>query len=115
MSEQLAVGEIATGRSAVIWQERRGVAMRADMNRARDQLLARSALAGNEDGEIVPLQALDLFRYTRHRGACRDKAGQERFERAIYRRASGNVRSIAHRAQLETLFRHGDDHPQPAN
>ena len=47
MAEQLAVGQLARRGGAVVGQERRRAARRADMNRARDQLLAGAALAGD--------------------------------------------------------------------
>ena len=82
MAEQLAVGQVAVGRRAVVGQEHRGASVRSDMNRARDQLFAGSALAGDQHGQVVALQPLDLIDDTIHRGTGADESGQERFERA---------------------------------
>ena len=81
MAEQLAVGEVAPGRRAVVGQEHRRAAMRADVNRARDQLLAGAALAGDQHGQVVALQPLDLLDDAGHRGAGAEKPGQQRLER----------------------------------
>ena len=59
MSEQLAVGELASRGRAVVREEHGRAAVRADVDRARDELLARSAFARDEDGEIVALHPLD--------------------------------------------------------
>ena len=83
VTEELAVGEIAAGRRAVEGQEHRGAAMRADVDGPRDELLARSAFAGDEHREIVALQPLNLFDDARHGRARREEAGQQRFEGAV--------------------------------
>src|SRR5215470_3561946 len=61
MSEQLAVSELASRGRAVVGEEHRRVAMRADVNRAGDELLARAALAGDQHRQVVALQALNLL------------------------------------------------------
>ena len=86
MAEQLAVGEIAAGRRAVVGQEHRRAAVRSDVNGARDQLLARAALAGDQHGQVVALQPLNLLDDARHRGAGAEESRQQRLERAIDRR-----------------------------
>ena len=86
VAEQLAVGQIAVGRRAVVGQEHRRAALRADVDRARDQLLAGAALAGDQHGQVVALQPLDLLDDAAHRGAGAEEAGQQRLERALDRR-----------------------------
>ena len=83
VAEQLAVGEVAARRRAVVGQEHRGAAMRSDVNRPGDQLLAGAALARDEHGQVVALQPLNLLDDARHRGARRQEAGQQRLERSV--------------------------------
>ena len=112
VAEQLAVGQIASGRRAVVGQEHRGAAVRADVDRARDELLAGAALAGDQHGQVVALQPLNLFDDARHRGAGGEEAGQQRLERAIDGQSDGRRRAIARGAQREALARDGGNHPQ---
>ena len=113
MAEQLAVGQIPAGRRAVVGQEHRGAAVRADVDGAGDELLAGSALAGDEHRQVVALQPLNLLDDARHRGARRQEAGQQRLERPVGGRADGAGRSVARGAQREALTRDGRDHPEP--
>ena len=53
------------------------------MNRARDEVLAGAALAGDQHGQVVPLQALDLLDDAVHGGAGADEPGQQRLERTL--------------------------------
>ena len=115
MAEQLAVGQIPPGRRAVVGQEHRGAAVRSDVNRARDELLAGAALAGDEHRQIVALQPLDLLDDARHGGARRQEPRQQRLERAVRGRTDRAGGSVARRAERESLPRDGRDHPQPAH
>ena len=114
MAEQLAVGELARGGRAVVGQERGGAARRADVNRARDQLLAGAALAGDQHREVVALQPLDLIDHACHRGAGAEEARQQRLERAFGGGVDRGRRPIAHAAQIEPLPRHGRHHAHAA-
>src|SRR4029078_11670978 len=62
MSEELTVGLSAGGRGAVVGQEDGAAPRRADMDGARDQLLARAALTGAQNSQILPLQPPDIPR-----------------------------------------------------
>ena len=57
------------------------------MDRARDELLAGAALAGDQHGQIVALQPLNLLDDAGHRGAGGEESRQQRLERADRRRA----------------------------
>ena len=115
MAEQLAVREIASGRRAVVRKKHRRAAVRSDVNRARDQLFAGPALAGNQHGQVVALHPLDLLDDPRHRLAGRDKSWEERLERSIDRWAGRRDRSVALRAQRKSLSGDGRDHAKPAH
>ena len=115
MAEQLAVGEVAAGRRAVVGQERRRAAMRSDVNRARHELLAGSALAGDQHGEVVALHPLDLLDDAVHRGAGGQEPGQQRLERSIDRRGRPPPSmAIARGAQREPLARDRGNHSRAA-
>ena len=115
MAEQLAVGEFASRRRAVVGKKCGGAAMRSHMNRARNELLARAAFAGDEDRQVAALQTLNLFHDACHRGTRAQKTREERFERPIEREADGGGRSIARGAERETLSRDRGNHAQPAH
>ena len=100
------------GRRAVVGQEHRGAAVRADVDRARDELLAGAALAGDEHGEVVALQPLNLLDDARHRGAGGEKSGQQRLERPIDGGSGAARPSGRARRRARTLPRHGGDHAQ---
>jgi hypothetical protein len=51
------------------------------VNRARHQLLAGTALAGDENRQIAALQPPDLLDEAAHRRADGQEARQQRFER----------------------------------
>ena len=53
------------------------------MNRARDELLAGAALTGDQHGQVVALQPLNLLDDAHHRGAGAEEAGQQRLERLL--------------------------------
>ena len=95
MAEQLAVGELARRGRAVVGQERGGAARRADVDGARDQLLAGAALAGDQHRQVVALQPLNLIDDARHRGAGAEESRQQRLERALDRADVGRARSGA--------------------
>ena len=101
MAEQLAVREVPPGGRAVVGQEHRGAPVRPDVDCPGDQLLARAALAGDEHGQLVALQPLDLLDDARHRRACREKPGKKRFERSVdcgRRRGASSDPARAHSA-----------------
>ena len=109
MAEQLAVGEIARRWSCSC---RAGTSRRSrcepDVNRARDELLAGAALAGDQHRQVVALQPLDLLD---------DALSSRRWRRGIPAAAARAMRStarrptadgpIARRAQREALARDG--------
>ena len=114
MAEQLAVGQLARGGRAVVGQERGGIARRADVDRARDQLLAGAALAGDQHREVVALQPLDLIDDAGHHGAGAEESGQQRFERPFRGRVDHGGWTIAHAAQIEALARDRRHHANAA-
>src|SRR5438876_7377785 len=61
MTEQLAVGQLAPRGGAVVRQEHRGAAVRADVNGAGDELLAGAAFARDQHRQVVALHALNLL------------------------------------------------------
>src|SRR5262249_37738821 len=69
VAEELAFDELARQRRAIELLERTFGARRQLMNRARDELLARSALAGDEHGRSRLCGARDLFDELLHRRA----------------------------------------------
>ena len=83
------------------------------MNRARDQLLAGAALAGDQHGEVVALQPLNLIDDPVHRGAGADEAGQQRLERALDVRLRRGRAALARAAQFEALAGDGGHHLHP--
>ena len=76
MAEQLAVGQFARCRRAVVWEEHRRAAQRSYMDGPRDQLFARAAFSCNQHGEVVALQPLDLFHDPHHRRTGAQKPRQ---------------------------------------
>src|SRR5205814_5496288 len=60
VAEQLAVRQLARRARAVVRQKHAGAPQRSGVNGARDEICARASLARGEDGEIVPLHALEL-------------------------------------------------------
>ena len=80
MPEQLTVGQIARRRRAVVGEEHRGASWRADVNRARDEVLAGAAFPGDQHGQVVALQPLDLIGQPIHRRTGADEPGQQRLE-----------------------------------
>ena len=68
---------------------------------------------GDEHGEIVTLQPLNLRDHARHRGAGGQKSWQQRLERRIRRHAGGPRRSIARGAQGKSLLRDRRNHANP--
>ena len=111
--EQLAVGQLARRARAVVGQEHRRAARRPGVNRARDQVLAGAALAGDQHGEVAALQALDLIGDALHRRAGADEAGDQRLERRSMAPAAGSQRPLARRAQLEALAQHRAERAEP--
>src|SRR5262249_40923700 len=83
--EQLAVREIAAGGRAVVRQEHRRASVGADMHGPGDQLLSRPALTGNQHGEVVALETLDLLDDSRHGRAGAQESREKRLERPVRR------------------------------
>ena len=107
MSEQLAVGQVALRRRAVVGEKHRRAPRRADMNGARDEVLAGAAFARDEHHQVMALQPLNLIGDAIHRGARADEPGEQRLERARAARLRGVAAAVARAAQLESLA--GDD------
>src|SRR5688572_5653048 len=106
--EQLAAGEVARHRRAVEREERGGASRRSRVDRARDEVLARAALAGDEHRQRLPLHALNLIGHAGHGGAGADESRQQRLERALAPLLlAGLGRPFAEAAQLEALAGHG--------
>ena len=84
------------------------------MDRAGDQVLARAALAGDQHGQVVALQALDLIGYALHRGAGADEPGKQRLERPldepVVATSTGRSRACT---ELETLAQNGAQRAEP--
>ncbi len=114
VSEELAVGEVPRGRRAVVGQKYGGAPGRPYMNGAGDQLFAGAALAGDQDGEIVALQALDLFDHARHRRARAQETREQRLERLLVHDLGGGRGPLTCGAQLEPLRGDRADHAQPS-
>src|SRR5690606_36175396 len=78
MAEQLALQQAFTERSAIHLTERSAIAVAQPMDRARNQLLARTGLAEQQDRGIAPRhlarQPVDLL----HRGARANDARNRR-------------------------------------
>ena len=74
VAEQLAVGQLARRARAVVGQEHVRAARRSGVNRARDEVLAGAALAGDQHGQVVALQPLNLIGDALHRGAGADES-----------------------------------------
>ena len=89
--------------------------MRADVDRPRDQLLAGAALAGDQHGEVVALQPLNLLDDALHRRAGAQEPRQQRLERAVDGEVRRGDRPIARAAELEPLPRDRRDHAQSAH
>ena len=85
--------------------------MRTDVDRPRDELLAGSAFARDQDGQIVALQAVNLFDHARHRRARAEEARQQWFQRVIGG-GPGCARAVARGTQRETLASDRGNHPQ---
>ena len=83
------------------------------MNRPRDQILAGAALAGDQDGEIVALQPLDLIGDPLHRGARADESRNQRLEWPFDRAGGGLERAVASGTELEPLAQDRADRPEP--
>ena len=58
-------------------------ARRSGVDGARDEILAGAALAGDQHGQVVALQPLDLIGDALHRGAGADESRQQRLERPL--------------------------------
>ena len=114
VAEQLAVGELARRRRAVVREEHAAGARRSEVDGAGHEFLAGAAFAGHQHGQVVALQPLDLFDDTVHRRARADEAGQDRVERPQRRLLGRLADAVARAAQREALPRDGGDHPQAA-
>ena len=84
------------------------------MDGACDEFLARAALTGDEHGEVVALQTLNLVDHAVHHRTRREEAWQQRFERPVDRGTGWRRRAVARRAEREALARHGRKHVQAA-
>ena len=115
MPEQLAVGQLASRRRAVVGEEHRGASGRADMNRARDEVFAGAAFPGDQHGEVVTLQPLDLVGEAIHRRAGADESGQQRLEWSLVVLIDRLTRTFARAAQIESLPRDCCEHAQAAS
>ena len=93
VAEQLAVGQLARGRGAVVGQKHRRAAQRADVNGARDELLAGAAFAGDQHGQLVALQSLNLLDHAHHGGAGAQESRQQRLERLFVARSRPGPRA----------------------
>ena len=86
---------------------------RAGVNGARHEILAGAALAGDQDGQVVALQALDLVGHPLHRRAGADEARQQRLELPLHDRRRDLDRPLPGLAEVEPLPEHGAQHPEP--
>jgi hypothetical protein len=73
VAEQLALDQLGADRGAVHRDERAVAARAALVQRLRDQLLARAALAAHEHGEVGLGDLLDRREHALHRGARADQ------------------------------------------
>jgi hypothetical protein len=112
MAEQLTVGQLACGCRAVEGEEQGRCAGRSHVDRSCHELLARPTLPGDEHGEIVPLETLNLLGHALHDGAGAEKAWQERLERALVTGRRHDHAALTRRAKLEPLSGYGSHHPQ---
>ena len=87
---------------------------RSGVNRARDQILAGPALAGDEDGQVVALQPLDLIGDALHGGTGAHETRQQRLELPLDLPPATLDRPLARAAQIESLAEHGGERAQPA-
>ena len=83
------------------------------VNRARDEVLAGAALAGDEHGEVVALHALNLLGDALHGGARADESGQQRLERSLEHAAGRLGRTVAGGAEIESLAQHRAERAKP--
>ena len=83
------------------------------MDGARDEVLAGAAFAGDQHGQVVALQALNLIGDAVHRRAGADEAGKQRLERPLAGLFDRLRRALAGAAQLEALSRHRGEHAEP--
>ena len=112
MAEQLAVGELARGRRAVVWQEHRRASQRPDVDGSRDQLFADAALAGDQHRELVALQPLNVLDDAHHGGAGAEEPGHQGLEGLLVDDFRRGRRTLACRAQVEPLGGNRGDHPE---
>ena len=83
------------------------------VNRARDEILAGAAFAGDEHGEVVALHALDLLGDALHGGARADESRKQGLERSLEHAAGGLGLPVAGGAQIESLAQHGAERAKP--
>src|SRR6185295_1514888 len=88
------------------------LARRAGVNRARDEILARTALAGDQHGEVVALQPLDLIGDLLHRRARADEAREERLELPLDGPRGRFGLAFARLTQIEPLPDHRRERPK---
>ena len=112
MTEQLAVGEIASRRRAVVGEEHGRAAVRSEVNGEGDKLFAGSAFTGDQHREVVALKPLNLLDDPRHDGTRAQKSRQQRLEQTIHGCIDGSGRSVARGAEGKALTRHRYDHSQ---
>jgi hypothetical protein len=113
VAEQLTVGQIPRRRRAVVREEHRVLSWRSNVNRPGDEFLAGAALACDQHGELIALQALDLIDHPRHQRTGAQESGNERLEWPLdCRGIDGAGRSFPRLAQVESLLRHRAEHAQ---
>src|SRR5690349_18569776 len=84
------------------------------MNGTGNEILACAAFSSDEDGQVVPLDALNLFDDAVHGGAGTDESREQGIERALGGGLRCSRRPVAQAAQLEPLPRDRREHPQSA-
>ena len=76
------------------------------------EVFAGTALAGNQDGEIVSLQSLNLIGESIHRRAGADESRQQRFQWPLVVLIDRLAGTFTRTAQIESLSRDGGEHAQ---
>ena len=110
VAEELALDELLGDRGAVDLDERARGARRGAVQRPRDELLARPALAGDEDARVRGARPRDLGLQARHRGALAEEDLLLRGARVAVRELAPEVVALAREARaLERLLERQED------